>query len=108
RPRFDPGRWPQAVPQRHGRQRTTRRTLIGGSVMRTHFAIAAAAMLVLVSSAPFSAQSFKTAWGDPDLQGTWTNQTLTPLERPAEFANKPVLSEQEAAEYEKKLGRGAG
>jgi hypothetical protein len=49
--------------------------------------------------------TFKTAWGDPDLQGTWSNQTLTPLERPAEFANKPVLSEQEAAAYEKRLVR---
>ena len=44
--------------------------------------------------------TFLTPWGDPDLQGTWTNQTLTPLERPAELAGKPVLSEAEAAEYE--------
>jgi hypothetical protein len=25
----------------------------------------------------------KTAWGDPDLQGNWSNATLTPLTRPA-------------------------
>ena len=49
---------------------------------------------------PASPGTFMTPWGDPDLQGTWTNQTLTPLERPAEFAGKPVLSEVEAAEYE--------
>jgi hypothetical protein len=49
--------------------------------------------------------TFKTPWGDPDLQGTWSNQTLTPLERPAEFATKPVLSEAEAAAYEKRLVR---
>ena len=24
----------------------------------------------------------KTSWGDPDLQGIWTNTTTTPLERP--------------------------
>ena len=24
----------------------------------------------------------KTAWGEPDLQGTWTNETITPFERP--------------------------
>ena len=46
---------------------------------------------------------WKTPWGDPDLQGTWSNQTLTPLERPREFANKPVLTEAEAAAYEKRL-----
>ena len=49
-------------------------------------------------------KAFKvTPWGDPDLQGTWSNQTLTPLERPAEFANKPVLTADEAREYEAKL-----
>jgi hypothetical protein len=46
---------------------------------------------------------WKTPWGDPDLQGTWSNQTLTPLERPREFADKPVLTEAEAAAYEKRL-----
>jgi hypothetical protein len=45
----------------------------------------------------------KTPWGDPDLQGTWSNQTLTPLERPAQFKDKPVLTEAEAAAYEKQL-----
>jgi len=39
--------------------------------------------------------------GQPDFQGIWTNATITPMERPAEFANKPFLTEQEASEYEK-------
>src|SRR5579871_2986692 len=37
--------------------------------------------------------------GHPDLQGIWTNATLTPLERPASLANKEFLSEQEAADF---------
>ena len=37
----------------------------------------------------------KTAWGHPDLQGLWTNTTTTPLERPADLADKAVLSEAE-------------
>jgi hypothetical protein len=37
------------------------------------------------------------------MQGTWSNQTLTPLERPCEFADKPVFTEAEAAAYEKRL-----
>jgi len=37
----------------------------------------------------------------PDLQGLWTNGTITPLQRPADLAGKPVFSEQEAAEYER-------
>jgi hypothetical protein len=40
----------------------------------------------------------RTSWGEPDLQGIWSGQTLTPLERPARFKDKPVLSEKEAAE----------
>ena len=37
----------------------------------------------------------RTPWGDPDLQGTWTNTTTTPLERPAALAGKDVLSAEE-------------
>jgi hypothetical protein len=44
----------------------------------------------------------KTADGQPDLEGVWTNTTLTPLERPAELAGKEFLSEQEAADYVKR------
>ncbi len=43
----------------------------------------------------------KTPDGQPDLQGVWTNSTLTPLERPAEFAGKEFLTKQEASDYVK-------
>jgi hypothetical protein len=41
-----------------------------------------------------------TAWGAPDLQNTWTNVTLTPLERPAAMASRKALTEKEVAERE--------
>jgi hypothetical protein len=41
--------------------------------------------------------------GHPDLQGIWTNGTITPLERPSEFADKPFFTAAEAAEYEKQV-----
>ena len=41
----------------------------------------------------------RTAWGDPDLQGIWNNVTATPLERSAEFKDREVLTNEEAAEY---------
>jgi hypothetical protein len=44
---------------------------------------------------------FRTTWGHPDLQGTWANQTITPLERPAEFYGKEFLTAEEAAALEK-------
>ena len=43
----------------------------------------------------------RTPDGHPDLQGIWTNSTLTPLERPRELGDKAFFSEQEASEYEK-------
>jgi len=41
----------------------------------------------------------RTTWGAPDLQGIWDYRTMTPLERPREFAGKAVMSEEEAAAY---------
>ena len=43
----------------------------------------------------------RTPWGDPDLQGIWSNQTPTPLERPDALADKATFTEHEAAEFEK-------
>jgi len=37
----------------------------------------------------------RTPWGDPDLQGIWSNTTSTRLERPTELAGKQVLTDQE-------------
>ena len=48
----------------------------------------------------------KTPDGKPDLQGVWTNSTLTPVERPAEFQGKPTISEAEAVAYEKRTVEG--
>jgi len=38
----------------------------------------------------------------PNLQGYWTNATFTPLERPAELANKEFFTKAEAAEFDRK------
>jgi len=70
----------------------------------------ALAALVIVAVIPLrtAAQSEswsppRTAEGQPDLQGIWTNATITPFERPAELADKPFLTEQEAAAYEARV-----
>jgi hypothetical protein len=41
----------------------------------------------------------RTPWGDPDLRGYWLSLSYTPLERPAKFADKPLLTPQEAIEF---------
>jgi len=38
--------------------------------------------------------------GHGDLEGTWNFSTITPFERPAEFAGKEFLTDAEAKEYE--------
>ncbi len=43
----------------------------------------------------------RTADGHPDLSGIWTNATITPMERPARFAGKATVSDEEASAYEK-------
>jgi hypothetical protein len=40
--------------------------------------------------------------GHPDLQGTWTNSTATPFERPAELAGQTSLTAAQAATFEQR------
>ncbi|MYH29835.1 MAG: hypothetical protein F4137_13505 [Acidobacteria bacterium] len=42
----------------------------------------------------------RTAWGHPDLEGRYTMETFTPLERPAHLAGKEFFTEEEAAELQ--------
>jgi hypothetical protein len=44
----------------------------------------------------------RTPWGHPDLQGIWSTATITPFERPAEMAGKAFLTEEEAADFERR------
>lgn len=41
----------------------------------------------------------RTSYGDPDLQGYWTNHTVLPLERPTELADKAMFTEAEFEAY---------
>jgi hypothetical protein len=47
----------------------------------------------------------RTPDGKPDLQGVWDFRTITPMQRPTDLADKPVLTAQEAIEYEQKNQR---
>lgn len=44
----------------------------------------------------------RTPDGQPDLQGVWDYRTATPLERPAQFKDKPFLTDEDVAEYERR------
>ncbi len=58
------------------------------------------ALTIALVPAVVSAQP-RTSWGDPDLQGIWSNATLTPLERPNEMKDKAFLSDADVADIEK-------
>jgi hypothetical protein len=47
----------------------------------------------------------RSADGHPDLGGMWSNAGIVPLERPKDLADKRTFTEQEYAEYEKKVFR---
>jgi hypothetical protein len=54
--------------------------------------------LAVRSAAPATVVDVKTTpWGDPDLQGLWNHGTITPLQRPADQADRVYLTEEEVA-----------
>src|SRR5579864_8938849 len=59
------------------------------------------------STVKAAAKKWRTPWGDPDLQGSWSNATTTPLERPAKYAGREFLTAEERAAADKvtALGR---
>ena len=57
--------------------------------------------LVLLAPVGLAGQDApRTPWGDPDLQGTYTNKTITPLERPESLGDKVFLTDEEVASQE--------
>ena len=71
--------------------------------------LASCAALVALLAASAAAQTSKStssaiprsADGHPSFEGVWTNATITPMERPAQFASKPALTDAEATQFEK-------
>jgi len=61
----------------------------------------------LKASAPTAV--LKTPWGEPDLQGIWTDESDTPLQRSPKYANQEFFTEAQRAELDKEraalLGR---
>ena len=67
---------------------------------RVPVSLSALALFALLAAAPLAAQDGsvpRTPWGDPALSGAWTNATMTPLQRPADLADKEFLTDEEVA-----------
>ena len=90
------------------------REKFSGSMIKVAIAAAAASTIILPSvvrapaqgptgsgATPAASPSLKTPWGEPDLQGIWTDETTTPLQRPARYANQEVFTEAERSELDR-------
>src|SRR5262245_5837704 len=77
-----------------------------GRTVMNRMLIGVVVVLNVAASAALSAQENRsrplprTASGEPDLQGTWTNETITPFERAAAMADKAFLTEAEVKAIE--------
>jgi hypothetical protein len=79
------------------------RERFSGSMIAVAIAAAAAtAVVVSASTTQTSAQApaLKTPWGDPDLQGIWTDENDTPLQRPAKYANQEFFTPEQRAQLD--------
>jgi hypothetical protein len=50
----------------------------------------------------------RTPWGEPDLQGTYSNRTITPFERPANVTGREFFTPEEVAALEKRAQEQSG
>ena len=63
------------------------------------YLLLASLVLAVVAPKPLP----RTADGRPDLQGMWTNDTFTPLERPKGFEDKAFFAEAEEAAFQQQV-----
>ena len=73
------------------------------ALLSTFFFYVPLSVRTLAGQAPWTPPL--TPDGKPDLQGMWLNQSATPLERPKEFAGRPLLTDEEVAEFKRRAAR---
>jgi hypothetical protein len=85
-----------------------RRSINALTVLGAMLAMTGAPAMAQAAKATPAAKNWtvpKTPWGDPDLQGTWTDDDCigTPMNRPANFGDRLYYTEQELADREGRL-----
>ena len=74
------------------------RLLVSVSVLCTVFGLSSISVIAQTSTSGTGVwESSRTPWGDPDLQGQWTNTTSTPMERPEDLSDQEILTEEDLA-----------
>jgi hypothetical protein len=86
------------------------RDRFSGSTITIAIAATAVSAVISASVAPASAQgqaasgatpTLKTPWGEPDLQGIWTDESDTPMQRSPRYATQEFFTEAQRAELDK-------
>jgi hypothetical protein len=62
--------------------------------------VIAASVVGRAAPAASDKPALKTTWGEPDLQGLWTDENDTPLQRPAKYANQEFFTPEQRAELD--------
>ena len=81
------------------------RHLFSGTMIATAAALAAVGTGFSVLAIRAEAPAMKTAWGEPDLQGIWTDETDTPLQRSPKYAAQEFFTDAQRAWQEVRRGR---
>jgi hypothetical protein len=86
------------------------RDWFSGSTIAIAVAAAAGSAVVSAWITPASAQApaatapaaaLKTPWGEPDLQGIWTDESDTPLQRSPRFATQEFFTTEQRADFDR-------
>jgi hypothetical protein len=79
------------------------RDWFSGSIILVAITAATVGAVMSASLTPASAQAsaLKTPWGEPDLQGIWTDESDTPLQRSPKYAAQEFFTEAERADLDK-------
>jgi hypothetical protein len=92
------------------RRETAMRDRFSGLTTAVAIAAAAGSAVISVSITPTSGQvpqgaskpppALTTPWGEPDLQGIWTDETDTPLQRSPKYATQEFFTDAQRAELD--------
>ena len=85
---------------------------VSSSMMSVAVAASAVSAVVMVSISEPMAQAptlktasattaLQTPWGEPDLQGIWTDESDTPMQRSPRFANQEFFTDAQRAELDR-------
>src|ERR1700719_5009245 len=105
--------WNPVAVRHCGQKEAIMRERFSGSMITVAIAGAAFSVVISVSITRASAQApppaLTTPWGEPDLQGIWTDETDTPLQRSPKYASQEFFTEAQRAELDRQrsamLGR---